>query len=209
MLSPEQITQLKNQIIQQIDSNFPEEKKEPAKKQIQSMNSEQLEEFLKQNNLVKTQDGSPQTQQCVFCSIVSGKIPTNKIDENEKAIAVLEINPISKAHTIIIPKEHISNSDQLPKEIFSFAEDIAKKIKTKLKPKDVQISSSNILGHEIINVLPIYKDETINSKRAQAKPEELEQIQEMLKTKLKPKMIKKPKRKKLKSEKLWLPKRIP
>ena len=207
MLPQEQIIQLKKQLLQQIESNYPEDKKELARQQIESMNSKQFEEFLKQNNLIKDQQENP--QQCVFCSIVSGKIPTNKIDESEKAIAVLEINPISKAHTIIIPKEHVSSSDKLPKEISSFAESIAKKIKTILKPKDIQISSSNILGHEIINVLPIYKDETINSERTQAKPEELEQIQEMLKTKPKPKVIKKPKTKKLKAEKLWLPKRIP
>jgi len=208
MLPPEQISQIKKQIIQQIDSNFPEDKKEFAKQQIKSMNSKELEEFLEKNKLVKNQQASSQNQ-CIFCSIVSGDTQSYQIEENKEAIAVLEINPISEGHTIIIPKEHISSSDQLPKEIFSFAEDIAKKIKTKLKPKDVQISSSNIFGHEIINVLPVYKDETINSKREQAKPEELEQIQEILKKKLKKKIIKKPKIKKLKSEKLWLPKRIP
>jgi len=209
MLPPEQIEQIKKQIIQQIDSNFPEDKKEFAKQQIESMNAKQLEEFLEKNKLIKNQNGSSQTQQCIFCSIISGDAQSYKIDEDKEAVAVLEINPISKAHTIIIPKEHISSSDQLSKETFSFVKTIAKKIKTKLKPKDIQISSSNIFGHEIINILPIYKDETINSKREQAKPEELEQIQEMLKTKLKPKVIKKSKIKKLKSEKLWLPKRIP
>jgi len=207
MLSQEQVEQTKQQIIQQIDSTFPEDKKELAKQQIESMNTEQFEEFLKQNNLMKNQKGN--SQQCIFCSIVSGDAQSYQIDEDKEAIAILEINPISKGHILVIPKEHLSSPDKLSKEIFSFAENIAKKIKKILNPKDIQISSSNILGHEIINILPIYKDETINSKKTQAKPEELEQIQEMLKTKQKPKVIKKSKIKKLKSEKLWLPKRIP
>jgi diadenosine tetraphosphate (Ap4A) HIT family hydrolase len=209
MLPPEQITQIRENIIQQVESTYPEDKKVAAKQQIQSMNDEQFEEFLKQNNLIKTTEGETSSQQCIFCSIVAGNVPTKEIGANEKAIATLEINPISQAHTIIIPKEHITNSEQLPKEAFSLAEEVAKKIKDKLKPKDVQISTANVFGHEIINVLPIYKDETINSERKQAKPEELEQVQEMLKTKPKPKVIKKARAEKLDSKKLWLPKRIP
>ena len=66
-----------------------------------------------------------------------------------------------------------------------------------------------MFGHEIINILPIYENETINSERKQASPEELEQLTEILKEKPKPKIIEKPKIKKLDSKKLWLPRRIP
>ncbi len=207
MLSSEQVEQVKKQIIQQIDSNFPADKKEFAKQQVVSMNSEQLEEFLEKNKLVKTQQNSPQ-KQCIFCSIVSGDAQSYKIDENEQAIAVLEINPISKGHTLIIPKEHISSSENIPQSVFSLAKKIAKKIRTKLKLKDVNISSSNLFGHEIITILPIYQNETLNSKRNQTRPEELEELQKILKEKPKEKIIRKPRTKKLK-EKLWLPKRIP
>lgn len=205
MLPQEQIEQIKEQIIQQIDSNFPEDKKDSAKQQISAMDSGQLEEFLKQNKLVKTQQNSSQNQ-CIFCSIITGDAHSYKIDENEKAIAVLEINPISRGHILIIPKEHISSSKKIPQDAFSLAEKIAKKIKIKLKSKDVKILPSNLFGHEIINILPIYQDETLDSKRNQAKPEELEEVQKII---FKEKqIIKKPKTKKLK-EKIWLPKRIP
>lgn len=205
MLPLEQIEQIKQQIIQQVEANFPEDKKESAKQQINSMNSEQLEQFLEKNKLVKTQQNSSQNP-CIFCSIVSGDVQSNKIDENKDAIAILEINPISKGHTLILPKEHLSSSEKLSQNVFSLAENIAKKIKTKLKPKDVKILPSNLFGHEIINVLPIYKDETLASEKHQAKPEELEEVQKIiLKEK---KIIKKPKIEKIKG-KIWLPKRIP
>lgn len=208
MLSPEQVEQIKHQIIQQIDSNFPEDKKESAKQQIKLMSPEQLEEFLEKNKLMKNQQSQNKEQQCIFCSIISGDVQSYKIDENEKAIAILEINPISKGHTLVIPKEHISSSEKIPQGAFSLAKKIAKKIKTKLKLKDIKISSSNLFGHEIINILPVYENETLDSKRNQAKPEELEELQKILKEKPKEKIVKKPRTKKLK-EKIWLPKRIP
>lgn len=206
MLPQEQTAQIKEQIIQQIDSSFPEDKKEIAKKQIREMDDVQLEEFLKQNKLVKSD--SVGAQQCVFCSIVSEQTQSYKIDEEKDAIAILEINPISQAHALVIPKEHISSSDKIPKNVFSFADKIAKNIKAKFKPKDVLISPSNLFGHEIINILPVYENETLDSKRHQAKPEELEEIKKMLETKPKKEVIKKPQTKKIEG-KLWLPRRIP
>jgi len=92
MLSEEQTEQIKKQIIKQIGTNFPEDKKQSAISQIETMNPEQFETFLKQNKMIKESTG----QQCVFCSILFGDIPSYKIDENDKAISVLEINPVSK-----------------------------------------------------------------------------------------------------------------
>jgi len=60
MLSQEQIEQIKKQLLQQVESSFPEEKKEFAKQQIESMNAEQLEEFLEKNKLIKSQKDSSQ-----------------------------------------------------------------------------------------------------------------------------------------------------
>jgi len=216
MLSEEQIPQIKKQLLTQLDAtNLPD--KEEVKKSIETMNSQQLEEFLIQNKLIKPQEGTPQkapqemlqTQQCVFCSIASGDVQSYKIDENKDSIAVLEINPISKGHMIVIPKEHISDSGKLPKTTFTLAKKIAKKLKTKFKPKEIVISSSNLFGHEIINVFPVYKDETINSQRYQEKSEELEKLQKIFKVKKRSPTARKPRIKKIKEKKLWLPKRIP
>ena len=209
MISKEQIPEIKKQLIQQIKTTLPEDKQESAEQYIKSLNTEQLEEFLEKNKLIKTNQDSSQTQQCVFCSIVSGEIKSYKIDENELAVAILEINPISEGHILIIPKKHISSNKEIPKDIFSFAEKITRRLKTIFKPKNIITSSANLFGHEIINLIPVYKDETANSERHQAKPEELENLQESLKEKPKPKIIEKPKIKKIKSKKLWLPKRIP
>ncbi len=202
MLSSEQIEQIKKQIIQQIESTFPEEQKDSAIEQVEMMNSEELEKFLEKNNILKQEK-----QKCIFCSIVFGEMESCKIGENSEALGVLEINPISKAHSLIIPKKHISSEKGMPKEAIELAEEISKKIKKEFSPKNVLSSFSNFFGHEVINLVPIYKDETLDSKRYQAKKEELLEIQKVFMDKPKePK--KKPETKKV-QEKIWLPRRIP
>ena len=200
MLSEEQSKEIKKQIIQHIGSTFPDDKKPLAISQVESMDSKQLEEFLEKNNLARGHQ-SPSGEQCIFCAISSGNIQSYKIDENKDTVATLEINPISKGHVLIIPNKH---SDKIPKRAISFAEKISKKIKSKLKPKNILTSSGNLFGHEIINVIPVYKNENSNSPRHKAEIEELEKIQKILTQK----SIRTPKTKKIK-EKIWLPKRIP
>ena len=67
MLPEGQSEQIKKQLIEQINLTFPDDKKSSAISQIKSMNDEQLEEFLKQNNLIKDGDGARGEQKCVFC----------------------------------------------------------------------------------------------------------------------------------------------
>lgn len=203
MLSKEQTEQMKKQVIGQIGSTFPEEKKTEAIKQIESMNSDQFEKFLGQNKLMQQNQESKEGQ-CIFCLINSKQISSYKLDENKNAIAVLEINPISKAHSLIIPKKH--GSKKIPKNILNFAEKLSKKIKTKFKPKEMILSESSLLGHKIINLIPVYKNETINSNRYQAEKSELEDVQKILLKK--PKKSPAKKREKLKGN-YWLPRRIP
>ena len=181
MLPEEQLKEVKQQIIAHIESTFPEDKKTQAVEQINSMNAEQLEQFLIQNNLIKGDGTIPESspQQCIFCSIVFGEIPSTKVGENEKSIAVLELNPISKAHTIIIPREHVSNENQIPLEAKELAKQISEKIK-KFDPKSIEVYPSNMFGHEILNILPVYENETPNSPRKKSTPEELAEIQKEL-----------------------------
>lgn len=217
MIPKGQIDQIKKQIIDQIEKTFPPTQKEIAKKQIIEMGEEQLIDFLKKNKMLKeptqkeeSQEAPteiPQGQQCIFCSIIEGKIPTYKIDDNKDSIATLEINPISKGHTLIIPKKHLESSGKLPSTAFTLAKKIAKKIKSKLKPKDIQIHSSNVFGHEILNVLPIYENENMGSQRYQESKEELEKLKKKLEKKPSKKKPKKKSQKK--EEKMLIPRRIP
>ena len=210
MLNKEQLKEIKEQLLEQINKNFPEDRRKDLISQINSMNDEELEVFLKQNNLIKDDLESKTEQKCIFCSIVAKEIPSQQIGENKSSIAVLEINPVSKGHSLIIPREHITSSDKLPKEAFELAEKISKKIKSKLKPREVTITSFNLFGHEVIAVIPVYTNETLSSKKIPTKPEDLEKLKKQLEDKpKKPRAKKEKKTKDIEDKKLWLPVRIP
>jgi len=217
MLTPEKANSMKSKLIHHIGASFPEDKKQFAISQIELMDSEQLEEFLIKNNLLKKESaihGQAHGGQCVFCSIVFGDIKAYKIAENSKAIAVLEINPVSRGHTIIIPKEHITSEKNLSPQVSALSKKISYLIKSRLKPEEIKIASSNILGHEIFNVVPFYEGQKGSGERKSATQEELAELQEIL-TKKSSARKSSGKRKSIKriikefEEKIWLPKRIP
>lgn len=206
MISEEETRRIKAQMIEQVKSIFPEGNREDAIQHIESMDSNELEKFLQRNNLAKS--GSEHESKCIFCSIVFGEIESHKIGENKDAIAVLEINPVSRGHTLIIPKKHISSAREIPKSVFSFSGKISKKLE-KLNPKEIKAINSSMFGHEIINLIPVYSNENINSKRSRAPEEELEKLQKILEEKRKKIPARKPKAENISEEKLWIPKRTP
>jgi histidine triad (HIT) family protein len=195
MLSEEQIKQIKAQLLKQIESWAPENRGS-AEEQIESMNAEELEAFLMKNNMIKSKgEDSEDKSSCIFCSISSGETPSHKIAENKQAIAVLEINPISEGHIMVIPKTHVK-SDKIPLQAFSLAKKVAEKIKAKLNPKKVDIITGETFEHGLINVLPVYEGEHLGMPRKKASEEQLQELESKLAIKQKEKKEKKPKVKK-------------
>lgn len=56
---------------------------------------------------------------CLFCKIVSGEIPSEKIYEDENTFAFLDIHPINRGHTLVVPKTHYENIYEAPEEVFT------------------------------------------------------------------------------------------
>ena len=115
---------------------------------------------------------------CLFCTIAQGKAQSFQIDENKDNVAILELNPISKGHALVIPKNHVDTTS-LPANSFTLAKKIAKKIKTKYKPQDVKINPTSVNNHALIELIPIYEGTDV-SKREQADQSELATIQKQL-----------------------------
>ncbi len=119
-----------------------------------------------------------ENQNCVFCLIASEKIAGYKISEIQEAVAVLEINPVSKGHTMVLPKEHLQLKEMKSK-IILFAQKLASQLKEKLNSKDIEIATVDFQGHGIINLIPVYNDESISSERYKATQEELEEVRSL------------------------------
>ncbi|MCX6748312.1 MAG: hypothetical protein NT076_01785 [Candidatus Pacearchaeota archaeon] len=171
-MNEQEFIEIKNQILKQLESSQVDNKKDITEA-IEKMSPQELEEFVKKNSLLKEK----QTSECVFCSITQGKTQSYKLEENKKSLAILEINPLSQGHSLVLSKNH----DKLPSQALTLANKLAKRIKSKLKPEEVKIETSNILGHNLVQVIPIFKDKKLEKKQASEK--ELVLLQEKLRFK--------------------------
>ena len=83
-------------------------------------------------------------ENCIFCKIAAGDIPSATIYEDDDFRVILDIEPASKGHALLLPKEHYANLYELPDELASKALVVVKKVVTQL---------TDVLGCEGYNVL--------------------------------------------------------
>ena len=65
---------------------------------------------------------------CVFCSIVKGDIPSNKLYEDDMVIAFFDINPTSYGHCLVVPKEHCDSFLDCPTKTLDHVFEVAQKL---------------------------------------------------------------------------------
>ena len=107
---------------------------------------------------------------CLFCKITKGEIPSYKVYENEHTLAFLDINPESYGHTLIIPKNHFKNYQDIDLETIKNVNETGKivfdKIKTNLKPDGIRIVQNNGIIQDVphyhIHIVPVYKKDKDN-----------------------------------------------
>lgn len=119
----------------------------------------------------------------IFSRIVAGEIPSYKVAENDKFYAFLDIAPLAKGHTLVIPKREVDyfydlEDDELA-EMIVFAKSIAKKIQATTRCKKV---ATVVLGLEVphahIHLVPMNteKDVDFSKEKLSLTPEEFSQI---------------------------------
>ena len=90
---------------------------------------------------------------CIFCQIVEGKIPANKVAENEKFLAFHDINPKAPIHILIIPKEHIENFQSTPGEVMAqmtpFIQDVARLLELDITGYRLIVNNGKDAGQEV------------------------------------------------------------
>ena len=130
---------------------------------------------------------------CIFCKIANGEIPSKTVEENDMFRVVLDVGPATRGHALILPKEHYANLYELPEDVAAEALKLAKKVALKMKDR-LQCDGVNLVQnneeaagqtvfHFHMHVIPRYKEDgqAIGWKPGQVTSEELEAVCELLK----------------------------
>jgi histidine triad (HIT) family protein len=101
---------------------------------------------------------------CVFCKIVSGELPSSKLYENSDVMVFLDINPVNKGHALVIPKKHYDNIYVTPEDtlanMITVAKIVSRGLKAALKAEGVNVTMNNdsaanqIIFHSHMHVIP-------------------------------------------------------
>lgn len=132
---------------------------EEMQEKVKNMSPEELAEFQK--------------QQCIFCQIISGKVQSKKIYEDEKTIGILDINPANAGHILLLPKEHYAVMPQIPEEEIGHLFMVAKALSNAML-KGLKVAGTNIFvangvaagqraQHFMLHVIPRKENDGITS----------------------------------------------
>lgn len=131
-------------------------------------------------------------EECLFCKIAGGEIPSKKVYEDKSVVAILDINPANRGHCLVISKKHFENiydvdDDELQKMIL-VAKTIAKRIKERLNVAGVNIIQNNgrragqLVNHIHMHVIPRFEDDNvlITYQRSQLSESDFDDLQKTL-----------------------------
>lgn len=108
-------------------------------------------------------------ENCIFCKIIKGEIPSMTIYEDDIVKIFLDINPTTNGDTLIVPKKHIENMLDLDDKTLSHIHKISKEIYNVLKEKlnidGLTLVQNNFYGQEIkhyhVHLIPRYKNDDV------------------------------------------------
>lgn len=108
-------------------------------------------------------------ENCIFCKIIKGEIPSMTIYEDDVVKVFLDINPTTNGDTLIVPKKHIENMLDLDDKTLSHIHKISKEIYNVLKEKlnidGLTLVQNNFYGQEIkhyhVHLIPRYKNDDV------------------------------------------------
>lgn len=128
---------------------------------------------------------------CIFCKLANGVIPTNSIYEDEDFKVILDMGPATKGHALILPKEHADNLYELPDETASKILPLAKKLALSMREKlhtdglNVVQNNGEVAGqtvmHYHLHLIPRYQNDgqRILWKPTSPSAEELEAVKNL------------------------------
>lgn len=124
-------------------------------------------------------------EDCIFCKIIKGDIPSRTVYEDEIIKVIMNINPATNGHLLVIPKKHMENMNDTDEKVIIHSLQITKKklyplLKEKLHCEGLTIAQNNELGQEIkhyhIHLIPRYPDDHADFQYDSSKIDDLDTI---------------------------------
>lgn len=127
-------------------------------------------------------------ENCIFCKIANGEIPSKSIYEDDDFKVILDLAPATKGHALILPKSHHKNLYELPETMASKAMVLAKKMATRMTEKlhcdgfNVIQNNNEVAGQTVfhfhMHLIPRYENDgqKISWEQTEVTQEELEEI---------------------------------
>lgn len=122
---------------------------------------------------------------CIFCKIIKGELPSKTIYEDNLIKIIMNINPSTDGHLLVLPKEHYVNIMDIKDEIISHSfkiirDTIYPQLKKKLNCQGLTIAENNELGQEIrhfhIHLTPRYPDDGADFEYDKSKLSDLDEV---------------------------------
>lgn len=131
---------------------------------------------------------------CIFCKIIGGEIPSNTIYEDDTFKVILDVNPASKGHALILPRQHYANLYEIDEEVAAGAMKLAKKLATHMTDvldcdgfnilQNNGVVAGQTVFHFHMHLIPRYKNgknsDILTWSHETFTPEELAEIKEKL-----------------------------
>jgi histidine triad (HIT) family protein len=111
------------------------------------------------------------TENCLFCGIVAGTIPSQQVAENDRAIAFMDINPATRGHLLVVPRTHSTDLRETSAEDLTAATLLAQSLVSRVIDR-LDADGANLLScigadawqsvfHTHLHVVPRYKDDPL------------------------------------------------
>ena len=127
---------------------------------------------------------------CIFCAIAAGEIPSFKVYEDDLALAYLDINPFSKGHTLVIPKAHAAGlldaDDKMLSELVLRVKKVAAQVKERLGCDGFNILQNNgeaagqTVRHIHFHIVPRWNGDPLAFENSKGDMEELKALAERI-----------------------------
>jgi histidine triad (HIT) family protein len=127
-------------------------------------------------------------EDCIFCKVLAGEIPSERVYEDDHAVAVMDINPWTRGHAVVIPRKHAADVFEIDDDELEHVIVAAKRLATKMRDTlgcdGINLLQSNgraawqTIFHLHFHVIPRYDGDPLElpTRPQPAKPEELAEV---------------------------------